>query len=78
MTDKQINDAAELAVRRYFDHFLTEIHPKLMAEHLNACPCGKQISKIKYGMVGFGIALVVLYPTVGNVLFELVGKMKGV
>ena len=57
MTDKQINDTAELQARKYFDHYLKEIHPKLMKEHFNSCEHGKLLNKVRWIGVGIIIAL---------------------
>lgn len=78
MTDEQIRNIAKIEVIEYFDHFLDKVYPKLMQEHSNSCTHGKLLSKLKYIMIGMGITMVLLFPTVGDALINLVSKVKGV
>lgn len=78
MTDEQVRNIAKIEVVEYFDHYLEKIHPKLMEAHSNSCGHGKLLNKLKYVFVGMGITLVLLFPTVGDALINIVSKMKGV
>lgn len=75
---EEMKDIAQLEVRKYFDHFLVNVHPLLMKEHFNSCEHGKLLSKLKYIMIGMGVTLVLLFPTVGNGIMTLIQKLKGV
>ena len=78
MTDEQVRNIAKIEVIEYFDHYLEKVHPKLVAEHSNACCHGKLLNKLKYVMIGMSITLVLLFPTVGEALINIVSKVKGV
>lgn len=72
MTDKQISDIAELQARKYFDHYLKEIHPKLMLEHFNSCGHGKLLNRVRW--IGVGI-IIALAPGTGLSVFSIIQKI---
>ena len=75
MTPKEVTDAAELEVRRYFDHFLETVHPKLMSEHFNSCKHGTTLNKFKWIFVGMAVAIAILAPAVGAEILSLLKKI---
>ncbi len=75
MTPEEVKDAAELEVRRYFDHFLENVYPKLMSEHFNSCSHGKTLNKFKWIVVGIVISFAIMAPTVGAGLLSLLRKI---
>ena len=76
-TKKEMEDTAELEVRRYFDHFLEKVYPKLMLEHTHACKHGQFINKFKWVMVGMTVTFVLLFPTLGKGIVSLILKLIG-
>lgn len=63
----EVKDIAELAVRQYFDHYLTEVFPqqvkafdqKLRAHDVNVFAHGgivRRFAKFKYLLIGFAAA----------------------
>ncbi len=78
MESKQVKDAAELEVRRYFDHFLKDIHPKIMKDHFNSCSHGKLLTKVKWTIVGMVIAMAFLLPVIGERLLTIIFRLKGI
>jgi hypothetical protein len=75
MDSKEVKDIAELEVRRYFDHFLEKVHPKLMMEHTNSCKCGKSLNKFKWIAVGMCLCMTVVAPTIGAEIISLIKKV---
>lgn len=75
MDTKEVKDIAELEVRRYFDHFLKDVYPNLMSEHLNSCKYGKMLNKFKWVTVGILITIAMLAPAVGAELLSLMKKI---
>lgn len=64
---QEVSDIAELAVRRYFDHYLTEVFPqqvkgiegKIRAHDVNVFAHGgivRRFAKFKYLLLGFAAA----------------------
>lgn len=49
---KEIENIAELEVRRYFDHFLEKTLPCILTKHVAACPHGQKVAKWKYMIAG--------------------------
>lgn len=78
MTPEEAKNIAKVEVREYFDHFLMNVYPSLMLEHSHSCEHGKLLNKLKYIMIGMSITLVLLFPTVGSTIVNLVSKLKGV
>jgi hypothetical protein len=72
---KQTMEMAELAVNRYFDHYLSEVFPKQMDlylnAHINACPTGKKVARLGW-MIAGATALVSVCVTVGTILYYYV------
>jgi len=52
MDKKDVEDVAELEVRRYFDHFLEKTLPCILQKHADTCPHGKRISRWKWMVAG--------------------------
>lgn len=52
MERKEVQDIAELEVRRYFDVFLKETLPTVLTQHVEACPHGKKVAKWKWMLAG--------------------------
>ena len=78
MTPEEVKDAAELEVRRYFDHYLKDIHPKIMQEHFHACKHGIFLNRFKWVMLGMLITIAMLFPAIGGQIIDLLLKTKGV
>jgi len=56
--DKQdVEDIAELKVRRYFDHFLEKTLPCILEKHASACVHGKAVSRWKWMLAGITLIL---------------------
>jgi len=68
VTKDEVKDIAELEVRRYFDHFLSEALPEILREHSATCPHGKKLSKFRFIGLGFLIGLAVCFPQILSVL----------
>ena len=75
MESKEVKDAAELEVRRYFDHFLKNIYPTLMIEHGHSCKHGQLLNKIKWIMVGMAATFILSVPTIGKELIGFIIKI---
>jgi hypothetical protein len=48
----EVRDIAKIEVREYFDTFLNNTFPRIMAEHLNGCPHGKRLGKAIWLIAG--------------------------
>ena len=70
MNDDELYDKIELAIRKYFDHFLQEILPEILTQHERSCTHGKELARLRYICLGVAIGLSVCIPQV----FELIGK----
>ncbi len=59
----EVGDISELAVRRYFDHFLAEVLPQFFASHDSDCGAhngvAKKLERFKWLLVGlsFGVGV---------------------
>ena len=59
----EVGDISELAVRRYFDHFLAEVLPQFFASHNSDCEAhsgaAKKLERFKWLLVGlsFGVGI---------------------
>jgi hypothetical protein len=69
---KKVELMAELKVRQYFDHFLTNVFPEMLQTHIAGCPHGKKVSRLKWTVVGIVIGLAVAVPTVGKPLLHMI------
>ena len=59
----EVSDLSELAVRRYFDHFLEEVLPRFFTSHDSDCEAhngvAKKLERFKWLLVGlsFGVGV---------------------
>lgn len=65
MDQEQTRLIARDETRKYFDHFLIEVLPRIIAEQISVSPQIKFITKMKWIMVGVGVTVAILVPTVG-------------
>jgi len=72
---KKMDIVAELRIRQYFDHFLEEILPTILENHEKTCPYGRQVSRLKWSLIGAATTLVILVPTIGKPLWALIVKL---
>ena len=72
LTDGDVNRVegiAELKVRQYFDTFLKETFPQIMASHVDGCKHGKRVSNLIWAIIGSSL-------TSGGVTFTIM-KLLG-
>ncbi len=75
MDRKEVEDTAELKVRRYFDHFLMNVYPQMLEMHVSSCPVQKQVSKVKWALIGAAVVISVAVPAFGKPLLSFLGVM---
>jgi hypothetical protein len=69
---KEVEDTAELVVRRYFDHFLGDTLPSMMKTHESGCCTKKLLKKCLWILLGLGIGLSITIPK----LSEIIGQFR--
>lgn len=70
MSDDELDNKIELAIRKYFDHFLKEILPEILVQHERSCAHGRELTRLRYICIGIAVGLSVCIPQI----FELVSK----
>ena len=74
-SDSDIERIADLQIRKYFDHFMEEVLPTILTNHTLACPHGKNISRVKWSLIGGAIALAILVPAFGDRLLAALSAL---
>ena len=64
----EVTEVAELTVRRYFDHFLSETLPEILATHSTGCATKKLLHKCIWILLGIGIGLSFAFPELLKIL----------
>jgi len=59
---ERVEEIAELKVRQYFDTFLQDIFPTMMATHADGCPTGRLLRRCLWTLLGVGIGLAIAFP----------------
>jgi hypothetical protein len=68
----EVEEIAELTVRRYFDTFLTETLPTILSTHESGCCTKKLLKKVLWIGLGLAIGLGVSFPK----LAEIIGQFR--
>lgn len=71
MDRQEIEDIAELKVRRYFDHFLEETLPCILKKHSDSCMHGKQMARWKWTLAGIMLVITSTGTVVGFLKYFL-------
>ena len=73
--DEKIKLIADLRIRGYFDHFLKEVLPGILETQKQTCPYGKQISRVKWFLIGSSITVGLIIPTFGRTILSVLFKV---
>jgi hypothetical protein len=68
----EVEEIAELTVRRYFDHFLGETLPTILKTHASSCCTKKLLHKCIWILLGIGIGLSFAFPE----LLKIIGGLR--
>lgn len=73
--DEKIKLIADLRIRGYFDHFLKEVLPGILETQKQTCPYGKQISRIKWLLIGGSLVAGITIPVFGRAMLSALFKI---
>lgn len=68
----RVGEIAELKVRQYFEHFLSETLPSMFKTHESGCCTKKLLKKCLWILLGLGIGLSITIPK----LSEIIGQFR--
>lgn len=72
--DEKIKLIADLRIREYFEHFKATL-PAILDNHIKVCPHGRQISRVKWALVGAVIVIATTTPFFGRVILATLFKI---
>ncbi len=75
MDDEKVKILMDLRIQNYFDKFLKDTLPEIMKTHVAVCPYGKQISRVKWALIGAVAVLAVSVPVFGRALLAVIFKV---
>lgn len=70
MDEEKVKMMIDLRIQNYFDHYLKEVLPGILETQKQTCPYGKQISKIKWLLIGGSIAAGITIPIFGRAMLS--------
>ncbi len=75
MDDEKVKMLMDLRIQAYFDKFLKDTLPEILKTPVAVCPHGKQISRVKWALIGAVAVLAVSVPVFGRALLTIFFKV---
>jgi len=71
--NSQDKDQVHLIVREYFDQWSKDQLPKILDAHINACPHGQRVNRLRWIAVGVLLAVgVITSPILARMIIPLI------